>query len=283
MPIGASENLRVGQRVYTLGNPFGLEGTLTTGIISNLNRTLPSRTGHDMKSIIQTDAAMNPGNSGGPLLDTGGRMVGMNVAIATKTGQNAGLGFAIPINRIRQIVPQLIEHGKVVRADIGIVAVKVLSNGLQIVEVNKGGPAEKAGLLGWKTVRRRVTRGPLAYDVERQDTTNADVIVAVGGQPVDSAGAFVDMIEEHQPGDQLMLTILRQGRQIEVPVTLGSTIRRTGDVLSDAQVACNTQNSQAIHFHHFNSLSDWHEDFFGGPGCSCCRHAGDSKSLVSTG
>ena len=123
-----------------------------------------------MKSIIQTDAAMNPGNSGGPLLDTSGRMIGMNVAIATKTGQSAGLGFAIPINRIRQIVPQLIEHGKVVRADIGIVAVKEMDKGLQIVEVNKGGPAEKAGLQGWKTVRRRVTRGPLAYDVERQDT-----------------------------------------------------------------------------------------------------------------
>jgi S1-C subfamily serine protease len=111
VPIGVSDSLRVGQRVFTLGNPFGLEGTLTTGIISNLNRTLPSRTGREMKSIIQTDAAMNPGNSGGPLLDTSGRMIGMNVAIATKSGQNAGVGFAIPINRIRQIVPQLIEHG----------------------------------------------------------------------------------------------------------------------------------------------------------------------------
>ncbi len=154
VPIGTSDSLRVGQRVYTLGNPFGLEGTLTTGIISNLNRTLPSRNGRDMKSIIQTDAAMNPGNSGGPLLDTGGRMIGMNVAIATKTGQSAGLGFAIPVNRIRQIVPQLIEHGKVVRADIGIVAVKEMDKGLQIVEVNKGGPAEKAGLQGWKIVRQ---------------------------------------------------------------------------------------------------------------------------------
>ena len=219
----ASDNLRVGQRVYTLGNPFGLEGTLTTGIISNLNRTLPSRNGRDMKSIIQTDAAMNPGNSGGPLLDTSGRMIGMNVAIATKTGQNAGLGFAIPINRIRQIVPQLIEHGKVVRADIGIVAVKEMDKGLQIVEVNKGGPAEKAGLQGWKTVRKRVTRGPLAYDVERQDPSGADIIVAIDGQPVESAAAFVDKIEDHQPGEQVALTILRQGRQMQVPVTLGSS------------------------------------------------------------
>ncbi len=178
VPIGSSENLRVGQRVYTLGNPFGLEGTLTTGIVSNLNRTLPSRNGREMKSIIQTDAAMNPGNSGGPLLDTSGRMIGMNVAIATKTGQNAGLGFAIPVNRIRQIVPQLLAHGKVTRADIGIVAVKEMDKGLQIVKVNKGGPAEKAGLQSWKTVRRRVTRGPLVYDVEREDPSGADVIVA---------------------------------------------------------------------------------------------------------
>ncbi len=223
VPIGASENLRVGQRVYTLGNPFGLEGTLTTGIISNLNRTLPSRNGRDMKSIIQTDAAMNPGNSGGPLLDTGGRMIGMNVAIATKTGQNAGLGFAIPINRIRQVVPQLIAHGKVVRADIGIVAVKEMDKGLQIVELNKGGPAERAGLQGWKAVRKRVTRGPLAYDVEHHDPSAADIIVAIDGQPVESAAAFVDKMEDHQPGERVVLTILRQGRQLQVPVTLGAS------------------------------------------------------------
>src|SRR3954468_19125901 len=223
VPIGASENLRVGQRVYTLGNPFGLEGTLTTGIISNLNRTLPSRTGHEMKSIIQTDASMNPGNSGGPLLDTGGRMIGMNVAIATKTGQSAGLGFAIPVNRIRQIVPQLIEHGKVVRADIGIVRVKEMDKGLQIVEVNKGGPADRAGLQGWKTVRKRVTRGPLAYDVERHDPSGADIIIAIDGQPVESAAAFVDKMEDHQPGERVVLTILRQGHQVQVPVTLGAS------------------------------------------------------------
>jgi S1-C subfamily serine protease len=223
VPIGTSDNLRVGQRVYTLGNPFGLEGTLTTGIISNLNRTLPSRNGRDMKSIIQTDAAMNPGNSGGPLLDTGGRLIGMNVAIATKTGQSAGLGFAIPVNRIRQIVPQLIEHGKVVRADIGIVRVKEIEKGLQIVEVNKGGPAEKAGLQGWKTVRKRVTRGPLAYDVERYDTSGADIIVAIDGQPVESAASFVDKMDDHQPGENVVLTIVRQGHQMQLPVTLGSS------------------------------------------------------------
>jgi S1-C subfamily serine protease len=223
VPIGTSDNLHVGQRVYTLGNPFGLEGTLTTGIISNLNRTLPSRTGREMKSIIQTDAAMNPGNSGGPLLDTAGRMIGMNVAIATKTGQNAGLGFAIPVNRIRQIVPQLIEHGKVTRADIGIIAVKQMDKGLQIVELNRGGPAEAAGLRGWKTVRERRTRGPIVYNIDRHDASQADIIVAVDGQPIESASAFVEKIEEHQPGERMVLTVLRQGRTIEVPVTLGAS------------------------------------------------------------
>ncbi len=215
VPIGTSDNLQIGQRVYTLGNPFGLEGTLTTGIISNLNRTLPSRTGGEMKSIIQTDAAMNPGNSGGPLLDTSGRMIGMNVAIATKTGQSAGVGFAIPINRIRKIVPQLIEHGKVVRADIGIIAVNEMDQGLQIVQVNRGGPAERAGLRGWKLVRR----GPFV----QADRSGADIIVAIDGQPVESASAFVEKIEEHQPGDQVALTIIREGQRLNMPITLGST------------------------------------------------------------
>jgi S1-C subfamily serine protease len=223
VPLGASDNLHVGQRVYTLGNPFGLEGTLTTGIISNLNRTLPNRLGREMKSIIQTDAAMNPGNSGGPLLDTGGRMVGMNVAIATKSGQSAGLGFAIPANRIRQSVTQLIEHGKVIRADIGIVAVAELDTGLQIVQTNRGGPAERAGLRGWKRVQREVKRGPLVYTVEKNDPSAADVIIAVNGEPVDKAAAFVEKIEEHRPGDQIELTIVRQGQQLRVPITLGSS------------------------------------------------------------
>jgi S1-C subfamily serine protease len=225
IPIGTSDNLRVGQRVYTLGNPFGLEGTLTTGIISNLNRTLPSRVeGREMKSIIQTDAAMNPGNSGGPLLDTSGRLIGMNMAIASKSGQSAGLGFAIPVNRIRQIVPELVKYGKVVRADIGIVAVVVTDHGLQIVQTNRGGPAEKAGLRGWKIVQRRVTRGPLVYNVQQKDRTAADIITAINEQPVESASAFVEKIEELRPGDQVVLTVLREGKTIiEVPVTLGGS------------------------------------------------------------
>jgi S1-C subfamily serine protease len=224
IPIGTSDGLQVGQRVYTLGNPFGLEGTLTTGIVSSLNRTLPSRvSGREMKSIIQTDAAMNPGNSGGPLLDTTGRMIGMNVAIATKTGQSAGVGFAIPINRIRQIVPQLIEHGKVVRADIGIVAVNEIDSGLQIVETNRGGPAERAGLRGWKVVRRTVRRGPFSERQNEIDRSAADVIIAVDGVPIESASSFIEKIEDHRPGERIVLTILRGSQQLDVPVELGAS------------------------------------------------------------
>jgi S1-C subfamily serine protease len=221
--LGKSDHLKVGQRVYALGNPFGLEGTLTTGIISSLNRTLPSRIGdRELNSMIQTDAAMNPGNSGGPLLDTSGQMIGMNMAIATKTGQNAGVGFAIPINRIRRSVSQLLEYGKVIRADIGISYVMETDEGLQIVKTNRGGPAENAGLRGWQNVRQETRRGPIVYTTERTDKSQADYILAVDGVEVFKGSQFQEKIEEHQPGETIVLRIRRDGREIDVPVTLGS-------------------------------------------------------------
>jgi S1-C subfamily serine protease len=217
--FGSTRDLKVGQRVYALGNPFGLEGTMTTGIISNLNRTLPSRVeGHDMQSIIQTDAALNPGNSGGPLLDTSGRMIGMNVAIATKSGQNAGLGFAIPVSRITRFIPQLIANGKITRPDIGIVTVNETDKGLQILRMNPGGPAEKAGLRGLG--RKEVKRGPLVMSIN--DSSKADYIVAIDGQPVSKGDGLLEKIEEHQPGDTVVLSILRDGHPTKVSVTLGS-------------------------------------------------------------
>jgi S1-C subfamily serine protease len=224
LTFGTSENLKVGQRVYALGNPFGLGGTVTTGIISALNRTLPSRVpGRDLQSIIQTDAALNPGNSGGPLLDTSGRLIGMNVAIATKSGQSAGLGFAIPINRIGRYVPELIATGKITRPDIGIVAVMETDKGLQIVGTNEGGPAAKAGLRGWRILRQQVRRGPFVQTVQKQDREYADFIVAVDGQSVESGNSLIDAIETHKPGDAISLTILREGQPMQVSVTLGST------------------------------------------------------------
>ncbi len=219
--IGTSEKLRVGQRVYVLGNPFGWDGTLTTGIISSLNRDLPSRVpGRVMKSLIQTDAAMNPGNSGGPMLNTNGEMIGMCVAIATKTGQNAGVGFAIPIDRIKVIVPELIAHGHVVRADIGITHVMETESGLVIARVAPNGPADKAGLQGFRKIVQRRQQGPVIYETETVDRSHADRILAVDGEEMHTGVRFRDKIWEYKPGDVVQLTIERDGRQVELPVTL---------------------------------------------------------------
>lgn len=221
--FGRSDGLKVGQRVYALGNPFGFEGTVTTGIISNLNRTLPSRVrDRELQSIIQTDAALNPGNSGGPLLDTSGRMIGMNVAIASKSQQNTGIGFAIPINRIVRYVPELIENGRIIRPDLGIVTVRETDRGLQIIHMNEDGPAAQAGLRGERIMRRQVRRGPFVEVRHVRDLSQADYILEVDGEAVETGGALIETIEEHKPGDTVALTILRDGQRRRVSVTLGS-------------------------------------------------------------
>jgi S1-C subfamily serine protease len=221
--MGRSDNLRVGQRVYVLGNPFSWDGTLTTGIISSLNRSLPSRVEDElMLSLIQTDAAMNPGNSGGPLLDSGSRMIGMCVAIATTTGQNSGVGFAIPIDRIKRIVPELIEHGRIVLADIGITHVMETETGLVIARLTPGGPADQAGLQGFRRVKTRRRQGPVIYETETIDRSHADRILAVDGAPMRSGVQFRDKIWEYEPGDVIQVTISRAGRQMDVQVALGS-------------------------------------------------------------
>jgi S1-C subfamily serine protease len=221
--LGGSDHLRVGQRVYVLGNPFGWDGTLTTGIISSLNRDLPSRVpGRAMKALIQTDAAMNPGNSGGPLLNTSGQMIGMCVAIATKTGQSAGVGFAIPIDRIKTIVPELIQNGRVIRADIGITHVMETDTGLVIARLDPEGPAAQAGLQGFRRVIQRRQQGPLVYETEQIDRSHADRILAVDDEPMKSGVQFRDKIWQYKPGDVVKLTILRDGQQQEIEVTLGA-------------------------------------------------------------
>ncbi|MSR59022.1 MAG: trypsin-like serine protease [Planctomycetaceae bacterium] len=215
--LGDSRRLRVGMRVFAIGNPFGLERTLTSGIISSLNRSLQLHEGRSIKSIIQIDAAINPGNSGGPLLDTHGRLIGMNTAIASKTGQSAGVGFALPVSHIARIVPQLIERGRVIRPEIGISKVYETEHGLLIFKLIPGGPAERAGLRGPQLVTRR--RGP--FVVESVDRTAADLIIAVDDQKVASADDFLSVIEAKAPGSQVTLTVVRQGNELSVPVMLG--------------------------------------------------------------
>lgn len=220
--VGDSSRLKVGQIVYAIGNPFGLERTMTTGIISSLNRSLPTRAGRTMKSIIQIDAALNRGNSGGPLLDTRGRLIGMNTAIASSTGENTGVGFAIPIDAVKRVVPQLIAHGKVTRPEAGISRVYQTEQGLVIATLTAGGPAERAGLRGFRVVREQRRRGPFTYEERKIDRSQADLIVAVDGEKITTADAFLSLIERHQPGERAIITVLRDNQLIDIPITLGA-------------------------------------------------------------
>ena len=218
--FGTSNDLRVGQRVFAIGNPFGLERTLTTGIISSLNRSLPTRTGRTIKSIIQTDAAINPGNSGGPLVDSGSQLIGMTTAIASRTGQSAGVGFAIPVGTLTRIVPQLIAQGKVVRPDAGIARVYQSDAGLVVAELAPDGPAERAGIRGFKVIRERRRQGPFTVETTRVDRSGADLIVAVAGQAVRNADDFLSAVESRNPGEQVLIAVQREGHQLEIPVLL---------------------------------------------------------------
>lgn len=219
--FGDSTRLKVGQRVYAIGNPFSFERTMTTGIVSSLNRSLPSRNAHrTIKSIIQIDAAINPGNSGGPLLDSHGRLIGMNTAIASKTGQSTGVGFAIPSSHLARVVPELISTGHVVRPDHGIAKVFETEKGLLIASVVPGGPAEQAGLRGFKITKERKRQGVFVYDSTSVDRNAADTVVAVDGQPTTTADDFLSAVESHHAGEEITVTVIRQGRQMPVRMRL---------------------------------------------------------------
>jgi S1-C subfamily serine protease len=222
MELGDSSRLKVGQVVYAIGNPFGLERTMTTGIISSLNRSLPSRAGRTMKAIIQIDAALNRGNSGGPLLDTRGRLIGMNTAIASSTGENTGVGFAIPVDTVKRVVPQLITTGRVVRPEAGISRVYQTEEGLQIATLVPGGPAEKAGLRGFRVVREQRRTAIALYETRRVDRSQADTIVAVDGEKAITADEFLSLIERHRPGEQALITVRRANQLLDIPVTLAA-------------------------------------------------------------
>lgn len=218
--FGDSTGLKVGQRVFAIGNPFGLERTLTIGIVSSLNRSIRSRNNRTIHSIVQTDAAINPGNSGGPLLDSRGLLIGMNTAIASRTGQSAGVGFAIPASAVARIAPQLIANGKVSRASIGITRVMETDIGLVIASLDPDGPATKAGLKGFSLQRRHRRTRFGVEEVVTVDRSSADVIVTVGDKRIASADQFLHLIESHQPGDKVTIGIVRDGERIDVPVTL---------------------------------------------------------------
>lgn len=223
LTFGSSSNLLVGQRVYAIGNPFGLERTLSTGIISSLDRSLPSRRGRrNIKSVIQIDAAINPGSSGGPLLDSHARMIGMNTAIASKTGESVGVGFAVPVNTIARIVPQLIQNGGVRRSDSGIAKVVQTDRGLLIGSMVPNGPAHRAGLQGPRIEKREQRNGPFVSTYQTVNWAAADMIVAVDGTTIKNADDFLNAIESKQPGQQAVITVIRAGQRLDVPVTLGT-------------------------------------------------------------
>ena len=219
---GDSSNLRVGQHILAIGNPFGLERTMSTGIISRLNHQITSKTKRRIRSIIQIDAALNQGNSGGPLLSSRGELIGMNTAIATRSGDNAGIGFAIPINTIRRVVPQLISTGRVIRPTIGIMQVFETEKGLLVVNMTPNGPAERAGLRGSKLERRKVRRGVLLLEQEVIEHGQSDLIVGIDGQKVKRSDDLLSVIEAKKSGDQVLLTVIRGGQTIQIPVILGS-------------------------------------------------------------
>ena len=220
--LGDSKSLRVGQKIIAIGNPFGLERTMTVGIVSSLGRTLRSKSGRMMKGIIQIDAALNQGNSGGPLLDSLGKVVGMNTAIATLTGENTGVGFSVPVHTIQKVVPQLLQFGEVQRASLGIDFFwKSDTGGVGIAKVSESGAARQAGLRGL-AIRRKLFRiGNRIVPQTEIDESEADIILAVNDEAVNSTEELRDVIERFKPGDRVSLRLRRQDQLATVQVTLG--------------------------------------------------------------
>ena len=216
VPLGESHNLKVGQKVFAIGNPFGLDWTLTTGIVSALDRSLGEDNGNTIDHLIQSDAAINPGNSGGPLLDSAGRLIGINTAIYSPSGASAGIGFAVPVDTVNRIVPQLIKGGKYLRPALGIEVDEGLNQrlaqlrgieGVVILRVTPGSAAELAGLKG-ATVSRDGGIVP------------GDTIVAVEGKAVESVGNLLARLDDFEVGEVIKISVLREGKKIELPVTL---------------------------------------------------------------
>jgi S1-C subfamily serine protease len=212
--LGTSGDLKVGQKVFAIGNPFGLDQTLTTGVISALGRQIQSVTGRPIQGMIQTDAAINPGNSGGPLLDSAGRLIGVNTAIfSPNAGGFIGIGFAVPVDTVNQIVPQLISHGRVVRPGLGVVLVsdeqarRLGIEGVLVMDVRPGSGAQRAGV----RPTRRDEAGRIVL---------GDVIVSVDGQPVTNAEDLRTALEKRQVGQSAKVTVQRGSARVELNIEL---------------------------------------------------------------
>lgn len=216
VPIGTSGDLKVGQKVFAIGNPFGLDYTLTSGLVSALDRTLAEESGVTINHLIQTDAAINPGNSGGPLLDSAGRLVGINTAIYSPSGAYAGIGFAVPVDTVNKVVPQIISHGEYLRPGLGVIfdadlnrriTARLGIDGAVILKVHPGSSAEAAGLRGSMIDRW----GALIP---------GDIIVAVNDDRVDSVASLLLLLDDYMLGDTVILTVVRDGKETRVPVGL---------------------------------------------------------------
>src|SRR5437763_14665017 len=222
MVLGESKNLQVGQKVYAIGNPFGLAGTLTSGIVSSI-RSVQEPNGININEAIQTDAAINPGNSGGPLLNSHGEVIGINTMIASSVGQNAGIGFAIPINTAKAVLNDLLTLGRVRRPALGVVTLPISpdiadqlglasDSGLLIIRVVPGGAAERAGLKGG-TERAYLGNTPIMV--------GGDLIIAIDGQDVQDQQELSRVMNNHRAGDSVRVTIYRGKRKMDVEVTVG--------------------------------------------------------------
>lgn len=214
IPLSRSADLKVGQSVFAIGNPFGLDYTLTTGVISALGREIESLTKRPIKDVIQTDAAINPGNSGGPLLDRNGRLIGVNTQIYSPSGASAGIGFSIPVDEVNWVVPDLITYGEVRRPAIGVsllpdqYAQRWEVDGAMIAETHRGSPAELAGLRGIAQDRR----GSIIY---------GDIVKRVFNTPIKNNNDLILALEKLEPGDKVSLEVERDGQDMRVEVILG--------------------------------------------------------------
>ncbi|WP_162143490.1 S1C family serine protease [Alicyclobacillus herbarius] len=221
LPFGSAQNLQPGQLVVAIGNPFQLTSSVTAGIVSGLNRSMPTQDGHVLSGLVQTDAALNPGNSGGPLLDAKGQVIGINTAIESPVEGSVGVGFAIPIDRLRQVLPRLLAGQPIEHPWLGISALDIdptvqaefhlpVAQGVLVMQVSKGSPAAKAGI-----------RPDSSSNPTKKPKGDGDIIVSVNGKSVGSVADLTAAIAQYKVGTIVKLGVLRHGKSLTVPVTLG--------------------------------------------------------------